>query len=86
MLKEASMQRVYTDTFKLFYDPFGGDRYGAVWDPILKEPRPFRVLGGFNSIPVAKVRVLILCSREYMLMMIGLLDNRKVERQGVGDA
>jgi len=28
---------------------------GAVWDPTLKEPRPFRVLGGFSSVPVKKV-------------------------------
>ena len=28
-----------------------------VWDPSLKEPRPFRVLGGFSSEPVKKVQV-----------------------------
>ncbi|KAJ6612257.1 Nrap protein [Mycena sp. CBHHK59/15] len=50
------LQRVYADTFKIFCDPFGGDRFGAVWDPALKQPRPFRVLGGFSSIPVKKVR------------------------------
>ncbi|KAF9475207.1 Nrap protein [Pholiota conissans] len=48
------LQRVYTDTLKLFYDPFGGDSIGAVWDPSLKEARPFRVLGGFSSLPVKK--------------------------------
>lgn len=46
---------MYADTFKIFYDPFGGDRFGVVWDPSLKEPRPFRVLGGFSSQPVKKV-------------------------------
>jgi len=46
---------MYTDTFKIFYDTFGGDRFGVVWDPSLKEPRPFRVLGGFSSQPVKKV-------------------------------
>lgn len=50
------VQRVYADTFKIFCDPLGGDQYGAVWDPTLKQPRPFRVLGGFSSIPVPKVR------------------------------
>ncbi|KAL0578598.1 U3 snoRNP protein [Marasmius crinis-equi] len=45
------LQRVYADTFRVFYDPFGGDRIGAVWDPSLKAPRPFRVLGGFSSAP-----------------------------------
>jgi len=48
------LQRIYADTFKIFYDPFGGDHFGVVWDPTLKEPRPFRVLGGFSSQPVKK--------------------------------
>ncbi|KAJ7039536.1 Nrap protein, partial [Mycena alexandri] len=48
------LQRVYTDTFKIFCDPFGGDRFGAVWDPTLKQPRTFRVLGGFSCAPVKK--------------------------------
>ncbi|PPQ69344.1 hypothetical protein CVT24_001638 [Panaeolus cyanescens] len=48
------LQRIYADTFKIFYDPLGGDTFGAVWDPSLKEPRPFRVLGGFSSMPVKK--------------------------------
>ena len=56
-------QSNYKDTFKIFYDPYGGDRFGAVWDPTLKEPRPFRVLGGFSSIPKRKVsnKTLRLC-------------------------
>ncbi len=45
---------MYSDTFKLFHDPLGGNRFGLVWDPSLKQPRAFRVLGGFSSIPVAK--------------------------------
>lgn len=49
---------MYTDTFKIFYDTFGGDRFGVVWDPSLKEPRPFRVLGGFSSQPVKKVIII----------------------------
>ncbi|KAF9270066.1 Nrap protein [Marasmius fiardii PR-910] len=49
------LQRVYSDTFRVFYDSFGGDRIGAVWDPSLKQPRPFRVLGGFSSVPVVEV-------------------------------
>ncbi|KAH0579235.1 hypothetical protein H2248_003386 [Termitomyces sp. 'cryptogamus'] len=48
------LQRIYSHTFKIFYDQFGGDRFGIVWDPSLKEPRPFRVLGEFSSIPVRK--------------------------------
>ncbi|KAJ7746600.1 Nrap protein [Mycena metata] len=48
------LQRVYADTFKIFCDPFGGDRFGAVWDPTLKQPRAFRVLGGFSGAPVKK--------------------------------
>ncbi|CCM06300.1 uncharacterized protein FIBRA_08551 [Fibroporia radiculosa] len=48
------LKRVYKDTFILFYDPLGGDRFGAVWDPSLKAPRPFRALGGFSSEPIRK--------------------------------
>ncbi|KAJ7352492.1 Nrap protein [Mycena albidolilacea] len=48
------LQRIYANTFKIFCDPFGGDRFGVVWDPTLKQPRPFRVLGGFSSVPVKK--------------------------------
>lgn len=51
----TDIQRTYADTFRLFADPYGGDTFGAVWDPTLKEPRQFRVLGGFSSIPVQKV-------------------------------
>ncbi|EMD32469.1 hypothetical protein CERSUDRAFT_108867 [Gelatoporia subvermispora B] len=48
------LRRVYKDTFMLFSDPLGGDRFGAVWDPTLKNSRPFRVLGGFSSTPARK--------------------------------
>jgi U3 small nucleolar RNA-associated protein 22 len=51
------LQRTYADTFRIFFDPYGGDTYGAVWDPTLKESRPFRVLGGYSSVPVKKVCV-----------------------------
>ncbi|KAJ4474430.1 Nrap protein [Lentinula aciculospora] len=42
------LKRVYQDTFRIFHDTFGGDQFGIVWDPSLKQPRPFRVLGGFS--------------------------------------
>ncbi|KAG6826200.1 hypothetical protein H0H87_007695, partial [Tephrocybe sp. NHM501043] len=48
------LQRIYGHTFKIFHDAFGGDRFGVVWDPSLKEPRPFRVLGEFSSVPLKK--------------------------------
>ncbi|KZT25574.1 Nrap protein [Neolentinus lepideus HHB14362 ss-1] len=48
------LQRVYQDSIKIFYDCVGGDTFGAVWDPSVRKPRPFRVLGGFSSIPVQK--------------------------------
>ncbi|KAI0368535.1 Nrap protein [Pilatotrama ljubarskyi] len=48
------LARVYADTVLLFYDPLGGDRIGAVWQPNLRTARPFRVLGGFSSIPESK--------------------------------
>ncbi|KAI0353298.1 Nrap protein [Trametes cingulata] len=48
------LTRVYADTMLLFYDPLGGDRIGAVWQPNLRTTRPFRVLGGFSSIPESK--------------------------------
>ncbi|KAL7284370.1 hypothetical protein ACG7TL_001660 [Trametes sanguinea] len=46
---------VYADTVLLFYDPLGGNRIGAVWQPSLRTARPFRVLGGFSSMPASKV-------------------------------
>ncbi|KAI0079174.1 Nrap protein [Panus rudis PR-1116 ss-1] len=54
LLLFKDLSSIYRDTFKIFYDPLGGDRFGAVWDPSLKQPRPFRVLGGFSSIPQRK--------------------------------
>ncbi|KAF5391146.1 hypothetical protein D9757_003000 [Collybiopsis confluens] len=45
------LQGVYQDTFRVFYDYFGGTRVGIVWDPSLKEPRSFRVMGGFSCVP-----------------------------------
>lgn len=61
---------MYADTFKIFYDAFGGDRFGVVWDPSLKEPRPFRVLGGFSSQPLKKViymyQINHLCLTDYV--------------------
>ncbi|KZT64811.1 Nrap protein [Daedalea quercina L-15889] len=45
------LKRVYKDTFMLFHDQLGGDRFGGVWDPSLKTPRPFRALCGFSSVP-----------------------------------
>ncbi|KAI0788916.1 Nrap protein [Irpex lacteus] len=50
----ADLQRIYEDTFKIFYDPYGGTTYGIIFDPALKVPRPFRVRGGFNSAPLVK--------------------------------
>ncbi|KAF7977526.1 hypothetical protein HWV62_3290 [Athelia sp. TMB] len=45
------LTRVYKDTLRFFYDSYGGDNIGAVWDPTVRLPRQFRVLGGFSSIP-----------------------------------
>ncbi len=47
----SDLQRIYADTFRIFWDPLGGATFGAVWDPTLREPRPFKVLGGFSSAP-----------------------------------
>ncbi|KIK63933.1 hypothetical protein GYMLUDRAFT_424118 [Collybiopsis luxurians FD-317 M1] len=47
------LQSVYRDTFRIFYDYFGGTQFGIVWDPSLKEPSPFRVLSGFSFIPTS---------------------------------
>ncbi|KAH9476209.1 Nucleolar protein 6 [Psilocybe cubensis] len=48
------LQRIYMDTCKLFYDPLGGTQIGGVWDPTVREPRAFRVLGGFSCAPVKR--------------------------------
>ncbi|TBU24395.1 Nrap protein [Dichomitus squalens] len=48
------LTRVYEDTALLFYDVMGGAQVGGVWQPSLKNARPFRVLGGYSSLPVSK--------------------------------
>ncbi|KAH6905454.1 pre-rRNA processing protein Utp22 [Coprinopsis sp. MPI-PUGE-AT-0042] len=48
------LQRTYADTFRLFFDCYGGTQFGGVWDPTLKTSRPFRVLGGYSSKPMSK--------------------------------
>jgi len=70
-LFHADISRVYQDTFKVFWDPLGGDTFGCIWDPSVCEPRPFRILGGFSSIPVAKVSSLVLLTLEFLTWYIG---------------
>lgn len=41
----------------LFHDPFGGACFGGVWDPRLKEPRPFKILAKYSSTPAPKVNI-----------------------------
>jgi U3 small nucleolar RNA-associated protein 22 len=36
---------------------------GLVWDPTLREPRPFRVMNGFSCEPTAQVHFLYLFAR-----------------------
>ncbi|KAJ6570241.1 Nrap protein [Mycena vulgaris] len=76
------LQRVYADTFKIFYDPFGGDRFGAVWDPSVKDPRAFRVLGGFSSMPVKKEKEKEKDKGLVVLNEAGVL--KEIERLGSG--
>ncbi|KAK2462771.1 hypothetical protein APHAL10511_005162 [Amanita phalloides] len=45
------LQRIYADTFMVFYDVYGGDEMGCVWEPSVRRARPFRVLGGFSCAP-----------------------------------
>jgi U3 small nucleolar RNA-associated protein 22 len=53
-LLRRDLQNIYADTFKIFHDPFGGDMFGAVWDPTLRNARPFRILGGFSIMSAPK--------------------------------
>ena len=78
----SDLQRVYADTLKIFYDPFGGDKIGAVWDPSLKDARPFRVLGGFSSVPAKKVCIILNAASLRVLKY--LTGQRKSKRQGNG--
>ncbi|KAH7909413.1 Nrap protein [Hygrophoropsis aurantiaca] len=48
------LERTFAETLKFFYDPYGGNRIGAVWLDTLDKPRPFRALGSFSSTPLAK--------------------------------
>ncbi|KAJ7178760.1 Nrap protein [Mycena crocata] len=76
------LQRVYADTFKIFCDPLGGDRFGGVWDPTLKQPRPFRVLGGFSGLPVKKEKEKEKDKGLVILNEAGVLS--EIERLGAG--
>ncbi|KAF9531369.1 Nrap protein [Crepidotus variabilis] len=76
------LQRIYADTFKIFYDSLGGDQFGGVWDPILKEPRQFRVLGGFSSIPLKKANEKSKEKEKVMLNQDGIIS--EIERLGAG--
>ncbi|KAF8154805.1 Nrap protein [Crassisporium funariophilum] len=76
------LQRMYADTLKVFYDPFGGDRLGVVWDPTLREPRPFRVLGGFSSLPVKKENEKAKDKGLVVLNQDGI--TKEIERLGTG--
>ena len=44
-------QRVFADTCRFFFDPYGGHLIGGVWDPNLKEEREFKALGGYSTLP-----------------------------------
>ncbi|KAH8827847.1 Nrap protein [Flagelloscypha sp. PMI_526] len=46
------LRRVYDGTLKIFHDILGGNKVGIIWDPTLLNPRPFRVLGGYTTLPV----------------------------------
>ena len=49
------LQYVYREATLLFYDGLGGNCIGGIWQPNLKHPLPFRVLGEYSSIPAVKV-------------------------------
>ena len=50
---------MYEDAALLFFDVLGGNSIGVVWQPSLKNPRPFRVLSGYSSIPVSEKSLLV---------------------------
>jgi len=69
------LTRIYADTAKFFHDPLGGDRFGAIWDPSLTKPMPFRVLNRFSSTPAkekekGKDRDLVLLNENAVLSEI----------------
>lgn len=47
-----SLQRLYGDSFKLFYDENGGTSIAGLWNPSLSTERPYKVALGFSSQPV----------------------------------
>ncbi|KAH7922733.1 Nrap protein [Leucogyrophana mollusca] len=74
------LERTFAETLKFFYDPYGGDRIGAVWLPAVDKARPFRALGGFSSIPLptekSKDKALVTLNKQ------SILD--EIERMGAG--
>ncbi|KAL5521182.1 hypothetical protein ACEPAG_9105 [Sanghuangporus baumii] len=45
------LRRIYRGTLEFFFDSYGGNVIGAVWDPSLFEERPFRVLADYSTMP-----------------------------------
>ncbi|KAF5381659.1 hypothetical protein D9615_005551 [Tricholomella constricta] len=70
----CDLQRTYAHTFKIFHDSFGGDRFGVVWDPSLREPRPFR------ENEKAKDKSLVVLNEASVLSEIERLGSSREER------
>ncbi|EJD08517.1 Nrap protein [Fomitiporia mediterranea MF3/22] len=46
------LKRMYQGTLAFFFDAYGGEVIGGVWDPgLVGVPRPFRVLADYSSTP-----------------------------------
>ncbi|KAG8796957.1 hypothetical protein FRC17_007898 [Serendipita sp. 399] len=43
------LQRAYGDTMLFFYDRMGGTVIAGLWNPLLRQPKPFRALLGYSS-------------------------------------
>lgn len=46
------IEKAYGDLVMVFYDKYGGDQIGLVWNPLESTPRPWKVSVGYNSLPV----------------------------------
>ncbi len=47
----ALLERLYGDSFRLFYDVHGGSTIAGIWNPSLSTERPYKVALGFSAQP-----------------------------------
>lgn len=74
------LESIFGDTFRLFYDAYGGTAIGGIWNPVYASSKghPFKVLLGYTSRPLEDERVSL--NKEGVLAEVQRLGNGIVMR------